>query len=324
MKSFEFVSVGNLSDAVALLGPGTVVKAGGVDLIDRMKEGIDAPQRLINLLSISGLDYLREEDGELRLGPLATLAAIEHSELVRTRWPALAEACAHAASPQIRNMATLGGNMMQRPRCWYYRSADYQCLKKGGATCFAHEGENQFHAVLGNRTCAMVPASTLATALVAYGAKVKLLGKRGERELLLEAFFQPPEKDVTRETQLGEGELIAELRVPAWPKAGSAYHKQVERESLDWPIAEACVLLDLDGRTCKRASVVLGAAAPVPWRARKTEAALLGRAIDERVADAAAALATSGATPLSKNGYKLPIFHTVVRRAILAAAGVSP
>ncbi len=321
MKNFEMVTVGKLADAVSLLGPGVALKAGGVDLLDRMKEGIDSPSRLINLRAIAGLDYIREEGDELRLGPLATLAAIEESPLVRKRWPALAESCAHAASPQVRNMATIGGNIVQRPRCWYFRSADFHCRKKGGKTCFALEGENQFHAVVGNGTCAIVHPSTIATALVAYGARVKLLGKKGERELALDAFFQTPEKDVTRENQLGADELVAELRVPAWPGMRSAYHKQVEKESLDWPIADVAVVLSLEGRTCKGASVILGAAAPVPWRAQKSEAALIGHVIDEKLADGAASLALPGATPLAKNGYKLPIFQAVVRRTILAAAG---
>jgi len=321
MRSFEWTNAASLDAAIAQLGPGVVVKAGGVDLLDRLKEGLDAPRRLINLRGIGGLDAIRAE-GDLVLGPLATLAAIEAHQGVGARWPALAAACAHAATPQIRNMATIGGNLVQRPRCWYFRSADFHCRKKGGEVCFALQGENQFHAIVGNGVCAIVHPSSIATALVAYGATVKLKGKSGERELPLEQFFVLPDKDPTRENLLGADELISEVRVPAPPKGTrAAYHKQVEKESFDWPMADVAVVLQLDGRTCKKASIVLGAAAPVPWRARASEAILGARVVDERAAEAAANAAVQGMTPLSKNGYKLPVFRAVVRRTILAAVG---
>jgi xanthine dehydrogenase YagS FAD-binding subunit len=326
MKSFEWMQAASLDDAIAQLGPGVLVKAGGVDLIDRLKEGLETPTRLVNIRGIAGLDAITVTTtgagGELVLGPLATLAQIEGNGDVKKRWPALAAACAHAATPQIRNMATVGGNMVQRPRCWYFRSADFHCKKKGGSVCYALAGENQFHAIVGNGLCAIVHPSSIATALVAYGATVKLKGKKGERTLPLEQFFAPPEKDVTRENVLGADELITEVRLPATTTATrAAYHKQVEKESFDWPMADVAVVLEMDGRTCKRASIVLGAAAPVPWRCKSSEAILGGRAIDERAAEAAANAAMQGTTPLSKNGYKVPVFKAVVRRTILAAAG---
>ncbi|HEY2746680.1 MAG TPA: FAD binding domain-containing protein [Polyangia bacterium] len=326
MKSFEWVQAQSLDEAIAQLAPGVMLKAGGVDLIDRLKEGIDAPRRVVNLHGIAGLDgiepHAASTGGALALGPLATLAQIAAHREVRGRWPALAEACAHAATPQIRNMATIGGNLVQRPRCWYFRSADFHCKKKGGATCYALAGENQFHAIVGNGLCAIVHPSSIATALVAYGATVTLKGKRGERVVALEQFFAPPEKDVTRENVLGADELIAAVTVPA-PAAGTraAYHKQVEKESFDWPMADVAVVLAMNGRTCTRASIVLGAAAPVPWRAAAAEALLGGRVVDERAAEAAANAAMQGMTPLAQNGYKLPVFRAVIRRTILAAVG---
>ena len=321
MKSFEWVQAHNIDDAIAQLAPGVVVKAGGVDLIDRLKEGLDAPARVVNLRGVAGLDAITAPN-ELVLGPLATLAELEANADVRKRWPALATACAHAATPQIRNMATIGGNLAQRPRCWYFRSADFHCRKKGGTVCYAQEGENQLHAIVENRTCAIVHPSSIATALVAYGASVKLRGKKGERTLPLEQFFTLPDKDVTRENVLGPDELIVEVRLPATAAATrAAYHKQVEQESFDWPLADVAVVLEMSGRSCKKASVVLGAAAPVPWRARSSEAILGGRVVDEHAAEAAANAAMQGTTPLAKNGYKLPIFRAIVRRTILAAAG---
>ena len=323
MRSFEFSSPQSLDEAIAELAPGVMVKAGGVDLLDRMKEGLDAPTRLINLRAIGGLDGVAAPDGgELVLGPLVTLAAVERHQAVGQRWPALAAACAHAATPQIRNMATIGGNLAQRPRCWYFRSADFHCRKKGGDVCFALAGENQFHAIVDNGVCAIVHPSSIATALVAYGASVKLKGRHGERTLPLEQFFLRPDKDPRRENVLGADELVTEVRVPS-PAAGTraSYHKQVEKESFDWPMADVAVVLELDGRSCKRASIVLGAAAPVPWRARSSEAILTGRLVDERAAEAAANAAMQGMTPLAKNGYKLPLFRAVLRRTILTAVG---
>jgi xanthine dehydrogenase YagS FAD-binding subunit len=323
MKSFEWMQATSLDDAIGQLGPGVMVKAGGVDLIDRLKEGLETPTRLVNLRGVAGLDAIATTaTGELVLGPLVTLAQLEAHADVGKRWPALAAACAHAATPQIRNMASLGGNLVQRPRCWYFRSADFHCKKKGGSVCYALQGENQFHAIVGNGLCAIVHPSTIATALVAYGATVKLKGKRGERTLPLEEFFAPPEKDVTRENVLGADELVSEVRLPATtPATRAAYHKQVEKESFDWPMADVAVVLQMRGSSCERASIVLGAAAPVPWRARASEAILGGRVIDERAAEAAANAAMQGMTPLAKNGYKLPIFRAVVRRTIVAAAG---
>jgi xanthine dehydrogenase YagS FAD-binding subunit len=321
MKSFEWSNAASLDEAIAQLGPGVVLKAGGVDLLDRMKEGLESPRRLVNLRTVGGLDAIAD-DKELVLGPLVTLAAIEAHAGVKKKWPALAAACAHAATPQIRNMATIGGNLVQRPRCWYFRSADFHCKKKGGDTCFALHGENQLHAVVANGSCAIVHPSSVATALVAYGATVTLKGKAGERQLALEQFFTLPDKDVHRENVLAPDEIIREVRLPA-PAAGTraAYHKQTEKESFDWPLADVAVVLELDGRSCKRASIVLGAAAPVPWRAKRSEAILTGRLVDERAAEAAANAALLDATPLGKNGYKLPLFRAVVRRTILATVG---
>ncbi len=325
MKSFEYTAAANVPEAIAQLkDANVVVLAGGVDLLDRMKEGLVSPSRLVSIRSLADLAFVREDAAGLHLGPLVTLAQLAEHKDVRARYLALADAAAHAATPQIRNMATLGGNLIQRPRCWYFRSADFHCRKKGGSTCFAQEGENQYHAIFGNNLCAIVHPSTPATALVALGARVKLTGANGARELALEELFAPPEKDVTRENVLAQDELLTEVLIPA-PANGtrSAYHKQGEKESFDWPIADVAVVLELAGRTCRRASIVLGAAAPVPLRAKAAEALLVGKTIDERSAAAAAEAAMVGATPLAKNGYKVAVFKAVIRRTILAAGGAA-
>lgn len=236
-------------------------------------------------------------------------------------FPALAAAAAQSATPQIRNMATVGGNLLQRPRCWYFRSEDFVCRKKGGTQCYAQDGENQYHAIFGNDLCAIVHPSSLATALVAYEARLRLVSAGGkERDVALEDFLTRPENDVTRENDLAKGELLRSINVGVSQKARSAYLRQGEKESFDWPLAEVAVVLDLKDGKCVHASVVLGAAGPVPWRAKAAEKVLLGSAVDDAAARKAAKAALEGATPLAKNGYKLAIFEALVRRAILAAA----
>lgn len=322
MNRFEWVDATSVAEAIAMLDGKAAVKAGGVDLLDRMKEGLEAPPRLVNIRNVKGLDRLTVDakDG-LRIGPLVTLARIDADAGVRATYRAIADAAGHAATPQIRNMATIGGNLVQRPRCWYFRQVHFNCLKKGGDRCFAIEGENQYHAIMGNETCAIVFPSTPATALLAFDAKVELTGPKGKREVALDDFFVTPEQDVTRETSIAPNELITEVRVPA-PPAGtrSAYTKQGEKESFDWPIADVAVVLQMDGETCRRASIVLGAAAPVPLRARAAEAAIAGKAVTEETARVAARAAMEKATPLSQNGYKVPVFEAVIRRTILDAA----
>jgi xanthine dehydrogenase YagS FAD-binding subunit len=234
---------------------------------------------------------------------------------------ALALAAGWAGTPQIRNLATLGGNLAQRPRCPYFRSELFHCRKKGGTECFAIPGENQEHAVFGNGLCAIVHPSGAATALVALGASLKLKGPRGERTLPIEQFFVRPEQDVTRENVLQPGELIVEVRVPTGRRGG--YVKLMQKQTFDWPLADAAAVLDLDGGTVREARVVLGSAAPVPWRASAVEKALVGKKLDESSARAAAQLATSGATPLDKNGHKLAALQAAVLRSLLAAGGVA-
>jgi len=342
MNRFEWVDAGTVADAA---GASTVtvaeamrsrtgeppsdqvvvVKAGGVDLIDLMKEGLLTPRRLVNLRGVAGLNVIaQDQDGVLRIGAMATLAEVGEHPLVRARYVALADAAARSASPQIRQAATLGGNLLQRPRCWYFRSAQHHCARKGGEACFAFAGENQYHAIFDDRGCAIVHPSTAATALVALGARIEIATPQGgRRESRLEDFFVLPEVDIHRENDLKPGDIVTAIVLPALgPTARSVHVKQGERDSFDWPLADVAVVLDLAAdRTCRMASVVLGAAAPVPHRAKAAEAALLGHVVDESTARAAASAALTGASALTKNEYKLPIFETLVRRAILAAAG---
>jgi xanthine dehydrogenase YagS FAD-binding subunit len=303
-----------------------IVKAGGIDLLDLMKEGLLQPRRIINLRGIAELDKIVEQrEGTLRIGSLVTLATVANHPIVQKHYTALADVARSSASPQIRNVATLGGNLLQRPRCWYFRSTHHHCARKGGETCFAFGGENQYHAIFDHSGCAIVHPSTAATALVALGASVELVHSEGSRrQVPLEEFFLLPYQDIHRENDLKPGEILSAVVLPKpEPSVRTVHLKQGEKDSFDWPIADVAVLLDCDPNgLCRRVSIILGAAAPVPHRAKAAEAALRGKPVQEQTARAAARAALTGAAPLSKNAYKLPIFETLVRRAILAAGQV--
>jgi xanthine dehydrogenase YagS FAD-binding subunit len=310
----EAATTASTTVADAMLAPGeaSIIKGGGIDLLDLMKEGLLSPRMMVSLSTVPGLDVIAEADGGVRVGSMVTLATLANHHDLKTRYPALTDAVQASASPQIRNVATIGGNLLQRPRCWYFRLADYHCLRKGGGHCFAMTGENQYHAIFDNHACAIVHPSTAATTLVALGAKIVLTGADGaERRVLLEDFFVPPDRDLQRENDLKPHEILR-----------MAHLKQGERESFDWPLADVAVALDIgkDDR-CTRAAIVLGAAAPTPHRAMLAQAVLTGKHIDEQTAAEAAHAALDGATPLSKNAYKVPLFETLVRRAILKAVG---
>jgi len=339
MNAFQWTEPGTIAEALghgsttaaeaAIVAGGkkrqgdiTLFKAGGVDLLDLMKDGILAPTKLVSLRALPGLDQIKEDAKVgLRIGPLVTLAQLDTHPIVRKNYRAVADAAGHSATPQIRNAATIGGNLLQRPRCWYFRNEQFVCLKKGGDVCFAHEGEHQYHAIFDNAACMIVHPSTAATALVAFGARLELTGPKGAREVALEEFLVSSAKEAARENSLQANELITEIRLPAVSaETRSAHIKQGEKESFDWPIADVAVVLEQTGGRCTRASIVLGAAASVPLRAKEAEAVLTGKATNEETARAAAKAAVHGATPLEKNRYKVPIFEAVVRRAILLAA----
>ncbi len=320
---FGWTDARTINEAVAQLNEKAVVKAGGVDLMDRLKEGLDSPSTLVNIRTIPGLNQVREESGFLQIGPMVTLATIAEHPVIRRRYAALADAALNAATPQIRNMATVGGNLLQRPRCWYFRNSECNCLRKGGDHCFALEGENDYHAIFDNGICAIVHPSAMACALTALQAKVQVQGRYGPREIPLNNLFVRPEEDVTREHILKPDELLTHISIPVpGENSRSAYMKVTEKQSFDWPLAEVTVVLDQRASRVERASIVLGAAAPVPWRAVEAEKVLIGKTVDQQTARDAAAAAVHDANPLSQNAYKVPIFEAVVRRTILAAAGL--
>ncbi len=298
-----------------------VIKAGGIDVLDLMKEGLSAPSMLVSINEIAGLrDMVFDDKKGLRLGAAVTLSEIAEHETVKERFFALHQAAAKAATPQIRNMATLGGNLAQRTRCWYFRSKEHVCFRKGGDTCFARFGENIYHAIMQNDDCASVHSSSLSTALLAFDAVVEITNREGKVKMVpMEEFFVSPSVDQTTENILGSDELITAVIVPT-PKENvrSHYTKMGERESHDWPIADVAVVAEMNGSKCKKARIAMGAAAPVPLLAHTAMEMIKGETIDEAVAGKAAAKAMEEATPLSQNAYKVQVFETLIRRNLLA------
>ncbi len=333
MRPFDYASPGTIEETLALLGdtrPGSAdgvrPLAGGTDLLTLMKADIVGPSLLVDIKRLAELDDRIEEgpDG-LEIGALATLAQIEEDPLVRALCPALAEATAVAASPQLRNMATIGGNLLQRPRCWYFRNPRVHCWLKGGADCPARDGENQFHALFGADPCVAVHPSDLATALVALDAEVRLRGRGGERRLPIGAFFALPDDGRRTETVLAGDELVVSIGIPSHPAGTrSTYLKAMDRKVWAFALVGVAAVLRIEGDRIADARLVLGGVSPVPWRARSAEALLVGAEPGDELFAQVAEEALAGATPLRDNGYKVPLAKTLVRRALAAVAEGAP
>jgi len=321
MSTLQWIDARSVEEAVAALSASdahgvTVAKAGGLDLLDLMKEGIVTPARIVNLQRIDALRGVQFSDAAgLRLGALTTLAEIASDASIRRHYPALAAAAAHAATPQIRNAATIGGNLLQRPRCWYFRNELYHVAREETG-----REQSQYGAIFDNSETSMVHASTPATALLAYGANVHVVGKQGRtRTIALGDFLLPPDFDRDRDTTLAADEVLTHISVPAVaPDTQAEYHKQTERDSYDWPICDVAVVLTTNGRRVEGVKIVAGAVAPVPRRMAASENLLLGRELDEESAAEAARLAVRGATPTHRNSYKVAVLEAVIRRTILA------
>ena len=303
-------------------GSSVIFKAGGIDLMDLMKEGLVNPSTIVSIKKIPGLDQINysESDG-LKIGANVTLAELENNEDIKKKYLALHLAIAHAGTPQLRNSATLGGNLAQRTRCWYFRSFEHECYRKGSGTCYAQKGENEFHAIMGNSTCASVHSSSVSTALMAFNAVVQITKADGKRqEVSMEEFFVDPETNSKNETILESGDLITGVVVPPVKSGTKSYYiKYGARESHDWAMADVAVVTEINGGKCSYAEVVLGAAAPVPIKSAGAAKKLIGKSISESTAKSAGKASMKGATPLSGNKYKIPVFETIVKRAILKA-----
>lgn len=326
MNRFAFAQPRTFQDAAAMLADKRwslpVLKGGGIDLIDRLKEGLTEPDVVVNVrrLHTEGAPApITESGGNIWIEATATMAEIAASPIIRTSAPVLAQALEWAASPQVRNVGTAAGNMLQRPRCWYYRHIQFDCLKKGGSKCFAVDGENKYHAIFGDGPCHIVHPSNLAPALTICDGVVHVVG--GDRsEIALKDLFHMPRADVLTEHTLKPGEVITHITCSPVPASG--FYAIKEKQSFDWPLVAASVALTLNGPKIEAARVCAGAVAPVPWVLPAVEKALVGVSLDDDAGlRAACARANDGAKPMTDNAYKLKLLPVAVRRAVLAAAG---
>ncbi|MCK6480474.1 MAG: FAD binding domain-containing protein [Planctomycetes bacterium] len=327
MKPFSYARPASREEAVRLLSPTARPKGGGYDLLDLAKNGVSTPGTMVSLAAVPEMGKAWTGDhGETYLGGRMTLADLATLPAVRAACPVVADAAAEAATPLVRATATLAGNLLQRPRCTYFRDPFFECRKRGGAACPAMEGDHAEGAILGNRLCCAVHPSNLAAALLAAGAELRILtGVDGKGEptwrtaAVDPAFFVAPEEDPLREARIGPGELVFDAVVPPCPS--SAYVEVNQKASFDWASAAAAVVLEMDGGKVARARVALGAAAPVPLLSEAAAAALAGKAPGAKAAEAAAEAAVAGATPLRDNAHRVQHLRVCVKRAVLLAAG---
>lgn len=320
LPKFDYVRVKSTDDAVRhLSSEGARVHAGGTDLLGCLHDGVFGATKVVSLSDLGGLHGIqRITDGGLRIGATTTVAEVASNDLVGARYPGLAQAASEVASPQLRNQGTLGGNLCQRPRCWYFRG-DFLCAKKGGDFCYAVDGENRYHAILGGGPCFIVHPSDTAPMLVALDAVARITGPDGDRSVRLEDFFVLPGTVLEKENVLEQGEIVTEILLPA-PRTGlrTSYRKVRERGAWDFALASVALAVVLEGDRVVDARVVLGGVAPVPWRSEATEDAIRGKRLDATVAAAAAKAAVQGAEPLKQNAYKVPLLQGAVEESLLA------
>lgn len=319
MRPFEHINAPDLQTAVALLSEAsTEAIAGGTDLLGELKARLRSPQRLINLKTLADLQEISySPKAGLKVGALVTLTRIEQHAAIREKFPILAQAASSAATPQLRNMGTVGGNLCQQPRCWYYRNKLFPCWLKGGEKCFAEDGENKYHAILGADRCHAVHPSDLAPALIALGTTIRVIGPDLDGEISIEELYTKPIESRRQMTILGSNELIAEVRVPL-PKDGArgVYLKAMERQSWSFALVSVAAQMNFDGERITGARLVLGGVAAIPWRAKDSEKILIGQKFSEELAERAAAAAVAGAQPLRYNGYKVELVKALVKRAL--------
>jgi xanthine dehydrogenase YagS FAD-binding subunit len=326
MKSFQNIDVKSVKEATGLLHKFhqqkkiAAVVGGGSEYLQLMKDHVVEPDYLINLKTIPGLEFIKEERGGFRIGALTKLVDIEEHQAIREKLLILSAAAGEAASPQIRNAGTIAGNICQRPFCWYFRSSNFNCLRKGGQICYTVTGDGRFHAILGGGPSYIVHPSDTAPALVALGAQIKIAGPSGEKTMPLEKFFVLPSVDYKRENILNPGEIVTEVYVPT-PKAGSKgfYHKVRERLAWDHAIVSVATVVESNGGVVRSARVVLGGVAPIPWRVAKAEEFLRGKKLEEATAKQAGEIALEGAKPLKDNVYKVQMAKDLIQRGLLAS-----
>jgi xanthine dehydrogenase YagS FAD-binding subunit len=323
VENFSYNRPTTIREAAAQLGREhnrVMLIAGGTDVLGEIKDNLRTPERLVAIRQLKELQGIRASRGGIRIGAATLLSDVVESEAVQQQAPLLALAAGKVGTPQIRNMGTIGGNLCQRPRCWYYRN-NYPCFKHGGNTCFSAAGENDFHAILEGGPSFIVHPSDTAPALVALGATVTIAGGARERTVPIAEFFVTPRQDARRENILQPNEILTAIDVPSAPAGAKAiYIKEMTRETWDFALCSVAAMVTVQNGVVQSARIVLGGVAPRPYRAAQAEAALVGKALDETSAAAAGEAAVAGARPLAKNGYKVPLTKAVVKRALLSLA----
>ena len=326
MKAFTNANPRDLPQAVKLVdqahaaGHEAAIAGGGSDLLGMVKERLVNPDVIVHLKSVKGLDQVAQQSGGVKIGGLITLDSLASHPVIRKQYTALAEAAETVATPQIRNVGTLAGNVCQRPWCWYFRNG-FPCFKAGGSKCFSITGENQFHAIFGGGPSFIVHPSDTAPALVALDAKFHVTGPKGARTVSATDFFVLPKQNAARENSLGNDEILSAVEVPASrPGTRSAYHKIMDREAWTHAVVSVALMLEMDKDVCRSARIVLGGVAPIPWRVEGAERVLAGQRITPELAAKAGEAAVAGANPLAKNAYKVPLTKATVTRTVLELA----
>lgn len=324
MERFEYARPSSKKEAIGLLGStwsDAAILAGGTDLLSLMKEYVVTPKRVVNIKNVEGLNGIQSNAEGVIIGALVTMEELLDDKTIRSEFPALTHAAEGISSPQIRAMGTVGGDLCQRPRCWYFRNGYGLLAKDESGKSLVPEGENRYHAILDNSGPAyFVNPSSLAPALIALDAKLQLLGPKGQREVRVADFFVTPKSDHEREYVLQHNEVVANITIPTSSRGlRSATYEVRHKTALDWPLAAAAVAVKLEGGKVSAGKIVLGHVAPIPWQAHEAAKELTGKAINESVAASAGEAAVRGAKPLSQNAYKVKLAKVAVKRALLAA-----
>jgi xanthine dehydrogenase YagS FAD-binding subunit len=325
MKNFTHIKPKNLEEASRALGnnrENALPYAGGSDLLGLMKDGIEQPEKLIDLKTLPGLDKISYSPGKgLTIGALVTIAGIAEHEIINKKFPVLAQAAREVASPQLRGQGTTGGNICQRPRCWYFRG-DFHCLRKGGDTCYAVTGENKFHCIIAGGPCFIVHPSDTAVALLALDASLTIFSGKKSRPVPIQEFFVLPDKNVIRENILEPNEIITEIHVPdTTPGTLSRYLKLKERDVWDFATVSAAAVLQVQGNKIKSARIALGGVAPKPWLEKYVSSQLAGMTINAETLEKLVSGALKEAEPLEQNAYKIPLARSAIKRVIINAFG---
>ena len=322
LPAFSYIRPGTVEEAIKQFsGEGAMLHAGGTDLMGCLRDGVFTARTLVSINGLQGLRSIKQtSDGGLLIGALTTVREVAESPSLLQHYRALAEGAAEVASPQLRNQGTIGGNLCQRPRCWYYRG-EFRCLKKGGDLCYAVGGESHYHCIFGGDPCFIVHPSDTAPALVALDASARVAGPKGQRIVPLEKFFVLPGQHLERETVLEPGEILTEILLPPpVPGLRTSYRKVRARRSWDFALAGVALALGFQGDRVTQARVVLSGAAPIPWRSKEVEEVLMGRSLDAETVAQAGEAVVKGARPLRHNGYKIPLFRGLVQEALLGVA----